>query len=124
MATEDSKALDKGAAKAVRGIHRQVVRRALRRLENAAEMAMGIDDDGLLVPEPMRDMHVAKDLRKNKRDAPNYIGFLLQRTEFAEKLEAARESENKGVVLNIGTVAVQVVSPEYPRIKVDGGSGE
>lgn len=113
--------LARAATREVKSIHRRVVRRALRKLEVAAERAMEIDDDGLSVPEPQRADHVAKDLRKSKRESPMYIDVLLRRTEFVEKLEAARETEGKGVQLNIGTVAVQVVVTEYPSMKIDEG---
>lgn len=115
LASEESKALALDAQKAIRRINRKVVRKALRRLEDAADLAMAIDDDGRAVPEPDRLIHVAKDLRKSKRNAPYYIDVLVRRDETAQKIAAARD-EGVPLQLNIGTV--QIVAPQYPRLKL------
>jgi len=92
------------------------VRRALRRLEDAAELAQCIDDDGRAVPEPDRLVHVAKDLRRSKRLAPYYIDILTRKEEAAAKIAAA-SAQPPAVQLNIGTV--QIVAATYPRQKID-----
>lgn len=118
--SDDVKALSplaKATGRALRRTHTRVVRKALRKLEQGVSDAMGIDDDGATVPEDMRASHVAKDLRKSKRNAPYYLDVLLRRTESAEKLAAARD-EGPRVSLNIGTVNV-VVPPQYEVIDIE-----
>lgn len=89
----------------------------MRRMDAAIETAMATTDEGVVVPEEMRETHLAQDLRKPKRQAPYYLEVLMRRAESMERLELAAMG-NRPTELNIGTVNVVQVR-EYPQQSLD-----